>query len=163
MSRKILLFFFISLTSAFTKVLSEGNNQITINNNISSIELLLNISKYSKDKPKLEKISKMRKLLSDLESNESNEPNQFNSAPEYILEIFDIFAGFIDQYNLIDLLDTEEIETCFFDGILENMLNNDLRRIYIDGSGKQANTLETNLFVIIMLGGMFLILQFIII
>ena len=139
MSRKILLFFFISLTSVFTKVLSEGNNQITINNNISSIELLLNISKYSKDKPKLEKISKMRKLLSDLESNESNEPNQFNSAPEYILEIFDIFAGFIDQFNLIDLLDTEEIETCFFDGILENMLNNDLRRIYIDGSGKQAN------------------------
>ena len=139
MSRKILLFFFISLTSALTKVLYEGNNQITINNNISSIELLLNISKYSKDKPKLEKISKIRKLLSDLESNESNEPNQFNSAPEYILEIFDIFAGFIDQFNLIDLLDTEEIETCFFDGILENMLNNDLRRIYIDGSGKQAN------------------------
>ena len=82
----------------------------------------------------------MRKLLSNLDLPEQNTINEYyNSAPHFYFDIFDLLASFLYDMKLTDLLDNEEIETCFFDGIIENLLKSELINIYIDGSGKSVN------------------------
>ena len=142
MSKKIILFsilFILSIVSSKILQIDKTSSLIDNNNKTSYINNILNISKYSQNKTKLEKITKLRNLLLNSDSNESNEQNSHNSVPAILLDLFDIFASFLHINGLVDLLDKEEIETCFFDGIIENVLNNDLLNIYIDGSGKAAN------------------------
>ena len=142
MSKKIILFpLFFILTVVSSKILSiDKTSSLFDNNNKKSyINNILNVSKYSQNKTKLEKITKLRNLLLNADSNESNDQDSPGSVPSILFDLFDIFASFLHINGLVDLLDKEEIETCFFDGIIENVLNIDLLNIYIDGSGKAAN------------------------
>ena len=142
MSKKIILFpLFFILTVVSSKILSiDKTSSLFDNNNKKSyINNILNVSKYSQNKTKLEKITKLRNLLLNSDSNESNDQDSPGSVPSILFDLFDIFASFLHINGLVDLLDKEEIETCFFDGIIENVLNIDLLNIYIDGSGKAAN------------------------
>ena len=142
MSIKIILFpLFFILTVVSSKILSiDKTSSLFDNNNKKSyINNILNVSKYSQNKTKLEKITKLRNLLLNADSNESNDQDSPGSVPSILFDLFDIFASFLHINGLVDLLDKEEIETCFFDGIIENVLNIDLLNIYIDGSGKAAN------------------------
>ena len=142
MSKKIILFpLFFILSVVTSKILSiDKTSSLFDNNNKKSyINNILNVSKYSQNKTKLEKITKLRNLLLNADSNESNDQDSPGSVPSILFDLFDIFASFLHINGLVDLLDKEEIETCFFDGIIENVLNIDLLNIYIDGSGKAAN------------------------
>ena len=140
MSRKKLILFLIQITTSLSIVLYQKENSSTFDINNPNIENILNISGYSENKTKSEKISKMRKLLSNLDLPEQNTINEYyNSAPHFYFDIFDLFASFLYDMKLTDLLDNEEIETCFFDGIIENLLKSELINIYIDGSGKSVN------------------------
>ena len=140
MSRKKILLFLILITTSLSIVLYQKENSSTFDINNPNIENILNISGYSENKTKSEKISKMRKLLSNLDLSEQNTINEYyNSAPHFYFDIFDLFASFLYDMKLTDLLDNEEIETCFFDGIIENLLKSELINIYIDGSGKSVN------------------------
>ena len=140
MSRKKLILFLILITTSLSIVLYQKENSSTFDINNPNIENILNISGLSQNKTKLEKISKMRKLLSNLDLPEQNTINEYyNSAPHFYFDIFDLFASFLYDMKLTDLLDNEEIETCFFDGIIENLLKSELINIYIDGSGKSVN------------------------
>ena len=143
MSKKILLFSILFITVIVSPIISQIDKTPLIidnnNNKISYINNVLNISKYSKNKTKLEKITKLRNLLLNSDSNEPKEENSHSSVPAILFDMFDIFASFLHINGLVELLDEEKIETCFFDGIIENVLNIDLLNIYIDGSGKAAN------------------------
>ena len=96
---------------------------------------LLSSLNINNNKTKLEKISKLRKMLEEGGEEEDRE----NRVPTIVFELFDAFAFFLDVNNLTQLLDYEEIETCFFDGILENINNLNLINYYLDGSGKSLN------------------------
>ena len=92
----------------------------------------------SKTEIKSENYLKFRKLFSN---DDISEDINYRSSivPTVLFELFDSFAFFLHFQNLTDLLEKEEVETCFFDGILENIQKQSLLDIYIDGSGKSLN------------------------
>ena len=145
MSRiNILIVIFIT-SNSLSKILlqNKGFFNININNNFSNIHKLLNISQNHKNKTNIEKVTKIRKLLTNniddsIILKESDNEGK-NSAPHIVFELFDSFALFIYLYNLTDLLENEDVETCFYDGIIDNILYKPLIDIYIDGSGKSLN------------------------
>ena len=144
MSKKLLLILFlITSLNNITSTRSLYRKEIPLNldnfNNESYIEKLFNTSKYLNNKTKLEKISKIRKLLSNHDLNEQSDIQSDDSFPAFVFELFDVIASFIHYYNLTFLLNEEHFEDCVFDGILENLMNNELLDTFIDGSGKSVN------------------------
>ena len=135
MSKKI-LFFIISVIIIFLQ-LSSQNELANITNNEFNLTEFNNLYESPNNITKLDKLSKMRQLLMNYNINE--EMNNDSNVPSIIFEIFDSFAFFLHKNGLTDLLDTEEVETCFYDGIFENVKNQELMNIYIDGSGKSLN------------------------
>ena len=118
--------------------ISFQNEYINLTNKIN-IPNFTNISlDFNKSNKTSDKLAKMRKLLSDQNENEDIIVSESN-VPALLFELFDQFALFLYDYNLTDLLEVEEVETCFFDGILENVQNQKLLDIYIKGSGKSLN------------------------
>ena len=118
--------------------ISFQNEYINLTNKIN-IPNFTNISlDFNKSNKTSDKLAKMRKLLSDQNENEDIIVSESN-VPTLLFELFDQFALFLYDYNLTDLLEVEEVETCFFDGILENVQNQKLLDIYITGSGKSLN------------------------
>ena len=118
--------------------ISFQNEYINLTNKIN-IPNFTNISlDFNKSNKTSDKLAKMRKLLSDQNENEDIIVSESN-VPTLLFELFDQFALFLYDYNLTDLLEVEEVETCFFDGILENVQNQKLLDIYIKGSGKSLN------------------------
>ena len=143
MSQKILLLIFIliqiiiQIKSSFSY---KKNSNLIIYPNILKLLSSLNINK---NKTRLTQISKLRQLLTDEDGEEeeekSDEENRDNIVPTVLFELFDAFAFFLYKYNLTQLLEYEEVETCFFDGMLESVGNLNLVNIWIDGSGKSLN------------------------
>ena len=118
--------------------ISFQNEYINLTNKIN-IPNFTNISlDFNKSNKTSDKLAKMRKLLSDQNENEDIIVSESN-VPALLFELFDQLALFLYDYNLTDLLEVEEVETCFFDGILENVQNQKLLDIYITGSGKSLN------------------------
>ena len=118
--------------------ISFQNEYINLTNKIN-IPNFTNISlDFNKSNKTSDKLAKMRKLLSDQNENEDIIVSESN-VPALLFELFDQLALFLYDYNLTDLLEVEEVETCFFDGILENVQNQKLLDIYIKGSGKSLN------------------------
>ena len=118
--------------------ISFQNEYINLTNKIN-IPNFTNISlDFNKSNKTSDKLEKMRKLLSDQNENEDIIVSESN-VPALLFELFDQLALFLYDYNLTDLLEVEEVETCFFDGILENVQNQKLLDIYIKGSGKSLN------------------------
>ena len=118
--------------------ISFQNEYINLTNKIN-IPNFTNISlDFNKSNKTSDKLAKMRKLLSDQNENEDINVSESN-VPALLFELFDQLALFLYDYNLTDLLEVEEVETCFFDGILENVQNQKLLDIYITGSGKSLN------------------------
>ena len=118
--------------------ISFQNEYINLTNKIN-IPNFTNISlDFNKSNKTSDKLEKMRKLLSDQNENEDIIVSESN-VPALLFELFDQLALFLYDYNLTDLLEVEEVETCFFDGILENVQNQKLLDIYITGSGKSLN------------------------
>ena len=121
------------------KKLYNFNNNFTPYPNILKLLSSLNLKN---NKTRITQISKLRKLLTD-EDEEDDEyregQDRGNRVPTIIFELFDAFSYFLYRYDLMTLLDYEEIETCFFDGLLENVGNSNLLNIWIDGSGKSLN------------------------
>ena len=118
--------------------ISFQNEYINLTNKIN-IPNFTNISlDFNKSNKTSDKLAKMRKLLSDQNKNEDIIVSESN-VPALLFELFDQLALFLYDYNLTDLLEVEEVETCFFDGILENVQNQKLLDIYITGSGKSLN------------------------
>ena len=118
--------------------ISFQNEYINLTNKIN-IPNFTNISlDFNKSNKTSDKLAKMRKLLSDQNENEDIIASESN-VPALLFELFDQLALFLYDYNLTDLLEVEEVETCFFDGILENVQNQKLLDIYIKGSGKSLN------------------------
>ena len=118
--------------------ISFQNEYINFTNKIN-IPNFTNISlDFNKSNKTSDKLAKMRKLLSDQNENEDIIVSESN-VPALLFELFDQLALFLYDYNLTDLLEVEEVETCFFDGILENVQNQKLLDIYIKGSGKSLN------------------------
>ena len=118
--------------------ISFQNEYINLTNKIN-IPNFTNISlDFNKSNKTSDKLAKMRKLLSDQNENEDINVSESN-VPALLFELFDQLALFLYDYNLTDLLEVEEVETCFFDGILENVQNQKLLDIYIKGSGKSLN------------------------
>ena len=118
--------------------ISFQNEYINLTNKIN-IPNFTNISlDFNKSNKTSDKLEKMRKLLSEQNENEDIIVSESN-VPALLFELFDQLALFLYDYNLTDLLEVEEVETCFFDGILENVQNQKLLDIYIKGSGKSLN------------------------
>ena len=118
--------------------ISFQNEYINFTNKIN-IPNFTNISlDFNKSNKTSDKLEKMRQLLSDQNENEDIIVSESN-VPALLFELFDQLALFLYDYNLTDLLEVEEVETCFFDGILENVQNQKLLDIYIKGSGKSLN------------------------
>ena len=118
--------------------ISFQNEYINLTNKIN-IPNFTNISlDFNKSNKTSDKLAKMRKLLSEQNENEDIIVSESN-VPALLFELFDQLALFLYDYNLTDLLEVEEVETCFFDGILENVQNQKLLDIYIKGSGKSLN------------------------
>ena len=118
--------------------ISFQNEYINLTNKIN-IPNFTNISlDFNKSNKTSDKLEKMRKLLSDQNEKEDIIVSESN-VPALLFELFDQLALFLYDYNLTDLLEVEEVETCFFDGILENVQNQKLLDIYIKGSGKSLN------------------------
>ena len=118
--------------------ISFQNEYINLTNKIN-IPNFTNISlDFNKSNKTSDKLEKMRQLLSDQNENEDIIVSESN-VPALLFELFDQLALFLYDYNLTDLLEVEEVETCFFDGILENVQNQKLLDIYIKGSGKSLN------------------------
>ena len=118
--------------------ISFQNEYINLTNKIN-IPNFTNISlDFNKSNKTSDKLEKMRKLLSHQNENEDIIVSESN-VPALLFELFDQLALFLYDYNLTDLLEVEEVETCFFDGILENVQNQKLLDIYITGSGKSLN------------------------
>ena len=118
--------------------ISFQNEYINLTNKIN-IPNFTNISlDFNKSNKTSDKLAKMRKLLSEQNENEDIIVSESN-VPALLFELFDQLALFLYDYNLTDLLEVEEVETCFFDGILENVQNQKLLDIYITGSGKPLN------------------------
>jgi hypothetical protein len=85
-----------------------------------------------------EKINQMRKLLMERELSE-NVKNRSTRVPTLLFELFDSMAFFLYRHNITHLLNNEHVETCFYDGIIENIRNQRLMDIYIESSGKALN------------------------
>ena len=135
MSKKIL--FFIFLAFIIFLQLSSQNELTNIANDEFNLTEFNNLYQSPNNITKLDKLSKMRKLL--MNRNLEEEMNNDSNVPSIIFEIFDSFAFFLHKNHLTELLDTEEVETCFYDGIFENVKNQELMNIYVDGSGKSLN------------------------
>ena len=112
------------------ELINTSNNEFNLTEFNNFYEIPNNITKS-------DKLSKMRKLLINKSLNDEASNN--SNVPAIIFEIFDSFAFFLYKNNLTDLLEPEEVETCFYDGIIENVKNQELVNIYIDGSGKSLN------------------------
>ena len=133
MSQKIILIFiFIQIIYQIKTSYKFPYEEVDFEIYPNIIKLLSSLN-ISNNKTRLNKISKLRGLL--LEEGEERD----NHLPTFLFEIFDAFAFFLDSYKLTKLLDKEEVETCFFDGLLENINNKNLINIFIDGSGKSLN------------------------
>ena len=107
-------------------------------NRIKAFKNIITNYNQSKTEIKSENYLKFRKLFSN---DDISEDINYRSSivPTVLFELFDSFAFFLNFQNLTDLLEKEEVETCFFDGILENIQKQSLLDIYIDGSGKSLN------------------------
>ena len=137
MSLKILNIISLTIIIILFQI-SFQNEYINLTNKIN-IPNFTNISlDFNKSNKTSDKLEKMRKLLSDQNENEDIIVSESN-VPALLFELFDQLALFLYDYNLTDLLEVEEVETCFFDGILENVQNQKLLDIYIKGSGKSLN------------------------
>ena len=137
MSLKILNIISLTIIIILFQI-SFQNEYINLTNKIN-IPNFTNISlDFNKSNKTSDKLAKMRKLLSDQNENEDIIVSESN-VPALLFELFDQLALFLYDYNLTDLLEVEEVETCFFDGILENVQNQKLLDIYIKGSGKSLN------------------------
>ena len=137
MSLKILNIISLTIIIILFQI-SFQNEYINLTNKIN-IPNFTNISlDFNKSNKTSDKLAKMRKLLSDQNENEDIIVSESN-VPALLFELFDQLALFLYDYNLTDLLEVEEVETCFFDGILENVQNQKLLDIYITGSGKSLN------------------------
>ena len=86
--------------------------------------------------PGTEKIIKMRNLLSE---ESSDEKDKGSKVPTLLFELFDSMAFLFYKNKLTYLLNNEKVETCFYDGVLENIKNKQLIEIYLEGSGKSLN------------------------
>ena len=135
MSQKIINF--ISFITIILFQVSFQYENIT-KNKIKTFRNLFKSLNQSKTEIKSEKLLKMRNLL-DIEDINEDTSDRSNLIPSLLFELFDSFAYFLYFQGLTDLLYREEVETCLFDGILENINNQPLLDIYIDGSGKSLN------------------------
>ena len=131
MSSKIInIFLFLFL---FKSGISLQNENLTSSDelNITNFEdFFENMEKY----PNTEKLIKMRNLLSQEETKDKG-----SKVPALLFELFDSVAFLVYKNNLTYLLNNEKVETCFFDGILENIKKKELVDIYIQGSGKSMS------------------------
>ena len=134
MSSKIINFILYLLFIKFQ--ISSQNETITSSDELNIInfdDFFEHIEEY----PGTEKIIKMRNLLSEKDS--SNEIHRDSKVPTLIFELFDSLAFLVYKNHLAHLLNNEKVETCFYDGILENVRNKRLIDIFLDGSGKSLN------------------------
>ena len=136
MSQKIIYVF-----SLISLILFQGSFQQKMHQNKNNISSLINLFKntyHSKYEIKPEKISKLRKLI-NIDDSSKDSTGGSTIIPAALFELFDSFAYFLYKQELMYLLDQEEIETCFFDGIIDNLYNDHLVNIFIEGSGKALN------------------------
>ena len=107
---------------------------------IKSFKSLFTPSNHSDIEIHSEKLLKMRKLISEgISEDEDIINNRSTIIPTLLFEIFDSFAYFLYSQKLTPIIETEVVENCFFDGILDNIYNDELIDIYISGSGKSLN------------------------
>ena len=107
-------------------------------NRIKAFKNIIMNYNQSKTGIKSENYLKFRNLLS-IDDISEDISYRTTILPTVLFELFDSFAFFLHFQNLTDLLEKEEVETCFFEGILENVQKISLIDIYIDGSGKSLN------------------------
>ena len=120
-----LIFFFVKFQIASQNETLTSSNELNITDFDDFFE---HIEEY----PGTEKIVKMRNLLSEQDKRNSK-------VPTLLFELFDSLAFLFYKNKLTDLLNNEKVETCFYDGVLENIRNKELVEIYLDGSGKGLN------------------------
>ena len=135
MSPKIInLILFLFMFQLCTSSLIENINESYELNMTNSTNFFDENAEY----PGSEKLNQMRKLLIERELSEDVN-NRSTRVPTLLFELFDSMAYLIYKYNLSPLLNNETVETCFYDGIIENIRNKHLVDIYIEGSGKALN------------------------
>ena len=88
-------------------------------------------SKYNEIKEQI--ISKIRKL-----AQENEEEPVLGSPISLIIEFVTYVTGFLERYSYVDLKN-ENVEECLYEGIVENLNNNELLQTCIRGSGKSLN------------------------
>ena len=134
MSSKIINIFLFLFIFKFQLSSQNENINSSYELNITNFDdFFENMEKY----PDTDKIIKMRNLLSETES--ENVKDKGSKVPTLLFELFDSFAFLVYKNNLTYLLNNEKVETCFYDGILENIRKKELVDIYIQGSGKSLS------------------------
>ena len=133
MSSKIIyLFLYLFLIECQISFQNETLTSINELNITDSDYFFEHIEQY----PGTEKIIKMRNLLSE---ESSDEKDKGSKVPILLFELFDSMAFLFYKNKLTYLLNNEKVETCFYDGVLENIRNKQLIEIYLEGSGKSLN------------------------